>query len=85
MSKGASSPIMPLGAGAFRRRLYAEAGLAQAAIGNHRRHDAAMADATYLVASETRYHRSNVYLIQASADGKHIATAGYDGTIRIWE
>ncbi|MCA9067772.1 MAG: hypothetical protein KDA84_02545 [Planctomycetaceae bacterium] len=34
---------------------------------------------------ETRYHRGNVYLLAASPDGKHIATAGQDCTIRIWD
>lgn len=33
---------------------------------------------------ETRYHRSSVYLLEASQDGKNLATVAYDGTIRIW-
>lgn len=33
---------------------------------------------------ETRLHRGSVYLIEVSADGKLVATAGDDKTVRIW-
>ncbi|MCA9053875.1 MAG: protein kinase, partial [Planctomycetaceae bacterium] len=33
---------------------------------------------------ETRLHRGGVYAFAASHDGKFVASAGYDGTVRVW-